>query len=537
METAQGLDAVQLPLKERYPYENQGDVPGIDAWLTVFRSGLMLQYVNDKSAKTWFPIQTLHVCAAVKCIVQLNGATGDKTPKFVALDSAAAENTRHPPMFACIMRRTKGVKVLECHVFISKSNQAAMALVQASTHAYEHKESWTDDRPEVENTLPTRLIPAVPPPKADAPPEFYTSPPEQGYFYASDKELVKNYNVMGGKKDNDERIDGKNQNEQEGPPPINVHTLVPQAVPTAAAYPAHIHNSHLLPVGAVPVPRGPMPGPVPGVMAAPMMPGIPLMAVPPPGYFADWNMYGGHPVAVMGDNAYGQRINTQMAPRKHHKNTSLSPRPHGHTRQNAPSKRVKHYTDYASPVDDFYSNHRPNTPPVDYDGSYNVKHSNDRKAASDLIMYADNYQDYSQEQLEKDGKYTEYNSNFSPEIFMREPGDKHKDAPYSPPRGEEYDHKNMADNYYDPYNGHYEKELPARSDDRRYPMQNREFSNSIMEERNVVGDYAGYPNAYKLNIDETDRDNDSHIDYDIFHRREQESGGFENLENTLGYFP
>ena len=87
-----------------------GDVNGIDVWLEVFSSGIALQYVNDKSGNTWFPISSLYVCAAVKCNIEMN-PNGDKNPKFVALDSDAAKQSRHPPMFACIMRRTKGVKV------------------------------------------------------------------------------------------------------------------------------------------------------------------------------------------------------------------------------------------------------------------------------------------------------------------------------------------------------------------------------------------------------------------------------------------
>ena len=87
-----------------------GDVNGIDTWLSVFSSGVSLNYVNDKTGNTWFPISSLYVCAAVKCVIEIN-PNGDKNPKFVALDSEEAKGSRHPPMFACIMRRTKGVKV------------------------------------------------------------------------------------------------------------------------------------------------------------------------------------------------------------------------------------------------------------------------------------------------------------------------------------------------------------------------------------------------------------------------------------------
>ncbi len=43
--------------------------------------------------------------------LQVNGSNGERVPRFVALDSRQAEQSGHPPMFASIMRRTKGVKV------------------------------------------------------------------------------------------------------------------------------------------------------------------------------------------------------------------------------------------------------------------------------------------------------------------------------------------------------------------------------------------------------------------------------------------
>jgi hypothetical protein len=64
-----------------------------------------------------------------------------QSPKFVFLDSddaAARENACHPPCFAAIFRRTRGKKVLECHSFVCKTEQAALALVQSCTHAYQN---------------------------------------------------------------------------------------------------------------------------------------------------------------------------------------------------------------------------------------------------------------------------------------------------------------------------------------------------------------------------------------------------------------
>jgi len=143
LETAVGIESIQTPCRDRFSKNVDGAqrASGIDSILSVYSSGLMLQYAEDTTGTNWFPIQTLHVCAAVKAV------PGSGPLRFVSLDTPAAQRSSNPPMFACIMRRTKGIKVLECHVFICKSNQAAMALVQACTHSFQHKEGWLDSMP------------------------------------------------------------------------------------------------------------------------------------------------------------------------------------------------------------------------------------------------------------------------------------------------------------------------------------------------------------------------------------------------------
>ncbi|CAD5112919.1 DgyrCDS2126 [Dimorphilus gyrociliatus] len=226
LETTNGLEAVQQPLRERYPV-GEGEMKGIDTWLTVFSSGLLMQFVEDKSNITWFPIPTLHVCAAVKAVIVVNGATGEKQAKFVSLDSQGV-NTGHPPVFASIMRRMKGIKVLECHGFITKSDQAAMSLVQACTHAYSHKEGWTTELPpldlmmRLDNNGPvsprfntTRLIKADEIDSRKENPEFYEQPPEHGYFYANGDKLIRNFNIYnGGKPTYDDDDDNRHRRQR-----------------------------------------------------------------------------------------------------------------------------------------------------------------------------------------------------------------------------------------------------------------------------------------------------------------------------------
>ena len=50
LETAVGLEAVQQPLRERYSGDD-GDVPGIDAWCTVFSSGIQMQVKHKRIFK------------------------------------------------------------------------------------------------------------------------------------------------------------------------------------------------------------------------------------------------------------------------------------------------------------------------------------------------------------------------------------------------------------------------------------------------------------------------------------------------------
>lgn len=63
------------------------------------------------------------------------------TIKFLPLDAPLFQcpgmlDTKHPPVFSAILRRTSGIKVLECHSFICRRDAAANALVRCCTHAY-----------------------------------------------------------------------------------------------------------------------------------------------------------------------------------------------------------------------------------------------------------------------------------------------------------------------------------------------------------------------------------------------------------------
>lgn len=136
-----GLQGIQEPLRSLYPIEGAGEnLKGIDSWLSVWSNGILLENVdeNRKQVTRFFPIESLHYCAAVRQVLIPERGNAHPEPKFLPLDSPFARSPRaqHPPIFAAILRRTTGIKVLECHTFICKREAAANALVRCCFHAY-----------------------------------------------------------------------------------------------------------------------------------------------------------------------------------------------------------------------------------------------------------------------------------------------------------------------------------------------------------------------------------------------------------------
>jgi hypothetical protein len=135
-----GLQGIQEPLRSLYPSEGASGAKGIDSWLSVWSNGILLENVdeNRKQVTRFFPIDSLHYCAAVRQVLIPERGNNNPEPKFLPLDSpfARAPKAHHPPIFAAILRRTTGIKVLECHTFICKREAAANALVRCCFHAY-----------------------------------------------------------------------------------------------------------------------------------------------------------------------------------------------------------------------------------------------------------------------------------------------------------------------------------------------------------------------------------------------------------------
>ncbi|KAI1292260.1 hypothetical protein HDE_07501 [Halotydeus destructor] len=166
--TKDGLQGIQEPLRQLYPENGHltRENTGIDSWLSVWSNGILVENVDDsgREVKRFFPIDCLHYCAAVRYVIVPSssglapgsngsslthnhstkslgrmGAGDERVAKFLPLDSPFfrhADPVGHPPLFACILRRTTGIKVLECHAFVCKREPAANALVRCCFHAY-----------------------------------------------------------------------------------------------------------------------------------------------------------------------------------------------------------------------------------------------------------------------------------------------------------------------------------------------------------------------------------------------------------------
>ena len=161
-ETKSGLKALQQPLMKCYPVDNPTQVEGIDSWITIFTSGILLQYVGNSSKQPppiWFPIQNLYVAAATKCINYLDGHTGRRIDtEFVDINHSSAEHSSHPPLFSIIVRKSYGTRVLRCYTFLVRDERPAVAMVDAAKHAFTNESGWSDGHPPQEVSKTTVLV-------------------------------------------------------------------------------------------------------------------------------------------------------------------------------------------------------------------------------------------------------------------------------------------------------------------------------------------------------------------------------------------
>lgn len=404
METTEGLEAVQQPLRDRYPVGDNAQIQGIDTWISILPSGLQIQYVKDSNTVILFPIYALTLCAGVRQVRSVNGATGEMTSKFVSLTSQQANGsyTKNPAVFTAITRRTKGKKVLECHGFLCASDQDALELVKATKFVdAKYKQSGNKSNrnsfvapSQTQIPQSTRIEPAInggipngingngsvrktdfgAPGQGevrlqsgeavenvrDAAPEFYDPVPTQGYFYSGTNTEVKKYNL--------EKI-GEKAYSDIGP------SRTPRPMPQLPQHPTISGRG-----GPVPPPMV-IPGPrIRGPPGRPpvMMPSRPMMVGPRPRFFSPpplmrRPMYGPPPQMRMPPGAmmYGpppppiyvrrpkqrQRSGSRSSSSSRKSNAEKEPD------ETAPKKMANGDSDSGSDI----SGYRPPTPPRDYE--------------------------------------------------------------------------------------------------------------------------------------------------------------------------
>ncbi|KAL3857989.1 hypothetical protein ACJMK2_012608 [Sinanodonta woodiana] len=145
-----GLGVLQKPLKEKYfQYRKSDDrkyAPDIS--MRIKPSGICLVFPKGypgKKSEDYFDISSVHYVEAVRFVAEKK----DKKQYFAFLpvDEASATNAsteklfsvlekkyhfllkqHHPPIVACVMRRTSGVKAVDCHMFITYNENDAFGI-------------------------------------------------------------------------------------------------------------------------------------------------------------------------------------------------------------------------------------------------------------------------------------------------------------------------------------------------------------------------------------------------------------------------
>ncbi|XP_076452939.1 uncharacterized protein LOC143288401 [Babylonia areolata] len=259
LETAEGLDGVQKPLGERYPLDDDSRMEGIVSFISIVKEGITLQHVSDPGRILYFPITSLSLCAAVRCVATTTDG-GQRVARFVSISNpaAAGANAKRPAIFTTITRRSEGRKVLECHGFVCSSDKDALELVQftsmvdrqnkgklngAAVPPGQGSESTTTIRPTTVSML--NAAPPPPPPSAEAvaypedgdhpirlvardsaniqravAPELYEPPPEHGYFYTTPDSQIRTYTV-------ERVVEGESERLRAISPNAPTHTAIP----------------------------------------------------------------------------------------------------------------------------------------------------------------------------------------------------------------------------------------------------------------------------------------------------------------------
>ncbi|CAF1187784.1 unnamed protein product [Didymodactylos carnosus] len=136
----EGLNSVQEPLSRRYPVDGTNIVKGIDSILTVYENGVQIQFARHPYVVIFYPIASLVYCASLRYAIVNGDPSKQSVPNdwcFAPLDALQTKTqSKHPPVFCAVFQRSQVLLGEDCHCFITKSNEAALALVKAASTAY-----------------------------------------------------------------------------------------------------------------------------------------------------------------------------------------------------------------------------------------------------------------------------------------------------------------------------------------------------------------------------------------------------------------
>lgn len=133
------IESIQEPFSHRYPVDGTNTVRGIDAILSVYHNGIQLAFTRQPYAVIFFPISSLVYCASLRFTIvesDRSNVTSHVDWRFMPLDSLPNSDSKHPPLFCAVIRRTQILEGDECHCFITKSADAAITLIQAISEIY-----------------------------------------------------------------------------------------------------------------------------------------------------------------------------------------------------------------------------------------------------------------------------------------------------------------------------------------------------------------------------------------------------------------
>lgn len=107
--------------------------------LSVYENGIQLSFTRQPEAAVFFPITSLMYCASLRFSIvgkEHTKPTAKVHWRFSPLDSLSRDENKHPPLFCAVTQRTHLLAGEECHCFITKTIESALALVRMTSRVY-----------------------------------------------------------------------------------------------------------------------------------------------------------------------------------------------------------------------------------------------------------------------------------------------------------------------------------------------------------------------------------------------------------------